>query len=66
MRFLHSTGPVSSSLGSPPVGSRDTWEGASYNPETGEVAFVASEVYRDAGGQDEFTWNVGFTVLAIG
>jgi hypothetical protein len=38
----------------------------SYDSETGEVAFRVSGVFRDTGGKDEFTWNVDFTVLALG
>jgi hypothetical protein len=38
----------------------------SYDSETGEVAFRVSGVFRDTGGKDEFTWNVNFTVLALG
>jgi hypothetical protein len=38
----------------------------SYDPDTGEVAFVVNGVFRDADGNDEFTWNVDYTVLALG
>jgi hypothetical protein len=39
---------------------------SSYDPDTGELAFLVNGVFRDTGGRDEFTWNVDFTVLALG
>jgi hypothetical protein len=38
----------------------------SYDPDTGEIAFLVNGAFRDTGGRDEFTWNVDFTVLALG
>jgi len=38
----------------------------SYDTDTGEVAFKVNGVFRDVNGDDEFTWNVDFTVLALG
>jgi hypothetical protein len=37
-----------------------------YNSTTGEVTFTVSGYYRDKNGDDDFTWEVWYTVLALG
>ncbi len=37
-----------------------------YEPGTGSVTFTVSGVFRDKNGDDNFEWEVWFTILAIG
>ena len=37
-----------------------------YDPGTGEVSFTVSGHYRDKNGDDDFEWEVWFTILALG
>ena len=41
-------------------------EGANYNPTSGELSFTVSGYYRDKNGDDDFTWEVWYTILALG
>jgi hypothetical protein len=38
----------------------------SYNVNTGGVSFTVSGFYRDVNGDDDFEWEVFFTILALG
>jgi hypothetical protein len=38
----------------------------SYNSSTGEVVFTVSGFYRDKNGDDDFEWEVWYTILALG
>ncbi|MCZ6594466.1 MAG: hypothetical protein O6943_06065 [Bacteroidetes bacterium] len=37
-----------------------------YNETTGEVTFTVSGFYRDKNGDDDFEWEVWYTILALG
>jgi hypothetical protein len=37
-----------------------------YNASTGNVSFTISGAYRDKNGDDDFTWTVYYTILALG
>ena len=37
-----------------------------YNAATGNVTFLISGAYRDKNGDDDFTWAVDYTILALG
>ena len=37
-----------------------------YNATTGEVSFTVSGFYRDKNGDDDFEWEVWYTILALG
>jgi hypothetical protein len=37
-----------------------------YNATTGSVSFTVSGFYRDRNGDDDFQWEVFFTILALG
>jgi len=37
-----------------------------YNATTGEVTFTVRGYYRDKNGDDDFTWEVWYTILALG
>ncbi len=37
-----------------------------YDRSTGNVSFRVSGIYRDKNGDDDFTWQVWYTVLALG
>ena len=37
-----------------------------YNAATGNVSFLISGAYRDTNGDDDFVWDVQYTILALG
>ena len=37
-----------------------------YNASTGNVTFLISGAYRDKNGDDDFVWDVQYTILALG
>ena len=41
-------------------------DGVTYNSGIGEVSFRVSGYFRDKNGDDDFTWEVWYTILALG